>query len=134
MIISGNVFSDNRGKLFFNNTLDLSEVKRMYIIENSNIDIVRAWQAHKIEKRWFVAVEGEFEIKLVQVDNFEDPSDDLQIQSYQLNANFMDCLCVEPGFATSIRAKTSNAKLAVFSDYLLGEVVDYYKFDSGKWK
>lgn len=134
MIISGNVFSDNRGKLFYNNDLDLSEVKRMYIIENSSIDIIRAWQAHKIEKRWFVAVEGEFEIKLVQVDDFENTSDDLQIQSYQLNANLMDCLYVEPGFATSIQSKTSNAKLAVFSDYLLGEVVDDYKFDSGKWK
>ena len=36
--IIGSFFSGERGKLSFNNDLDLSEIKRMYVIENSDLD------------------------------------------------------------------------------------------------
>jgi len=134
MHFSGNKFEDNRGKLLFNNDLNLSEVKRMYIIENSNTSIIRAWQAHRIEKRWFVAVDGDFEIKVVEVDDFINPSDKLIVKKYILKAETMDCLIVKPGFATSIQSISNKSKLLVFSDYLLGEVNDEYKFDLNKWK
>lgn len=134
MLIKGNKFVDERGKLFYNNDFNLSEAKRMYILENQDISIIRAWQAHKIEKRWFVAVDGQFEIKLVKIDDFENPSDNLEIVSYKLNSETMDCLCIQPGYATSIQSLSDQAKLVVFSNYMLGEVNDDYKFDSQKWK
>lgn len=129
----GNLFTDERGCLLFNNSLDLSEVKRMYTIENKDIDIIRAWQAHKIEKRWFVAINGLFEIKMIKIDCFENPSDDVVIKSFILNSKSMDCLIVEAGFASSIQAIESNSKLLVFSNYRFGEVNDDYKFNPQKW-
>ena len=66
--IIGSFFSGERGKLSFNNDLDLSEIKRMYVIENSDLAVQRAWQGHQIEKRWFVAVKGKFLVKLVKID------------------------------------------------------------------
>ncbi|WP_300672944.1 WxcM-like domain-containing protein [Soonwooa sp.] len=134
MLIQGNEFIDHRGKLRFNNDLDLSEVKRMYVIENQDTNVVRAWQAHKIEKRWFVAVEGQFEIKLIELDDFNSPSDNLEVVKFTLKAETMDCLCIQPGYATSIHALCDNAKLVVFANYRLGEIDDNYKFDSQKWR
>lgn len=134
MLVRGNKFVDQRGKLFFNNNLDLSEVKRMYVLENEGTSIIRAWQAHKVEKRWFVVIDGIFEIKIVKIDDFENPSEDLKVENFVLSAETMDCLYIQPGYATSIQALSDNAKLAVFSNYMLGEINDDYKFDSQKWK
>lgn len=133
-LIQGGKFVDQRGKLLYNNGLNLGEVKRMYVVENEDTNLVRAWQAHKVEKRWFVAIDGIFEIKLVEIDDFENPSENLKLEKFVLSAETMDCLYIQPGYATSIQALSDNAKLAVFSNYMLGEINDDYKFDSQKWK
>lgn len=132
--LKGNFFQDNRGCVSFNNTLNLALTKRMYVIENADIDICRAWQGHQIEKRWFVAVNGTFEIRIVKIDDFENPSDDLEPQSFILKGKSMDSLFIEAGFASSIQAIELNSKLVVFSDHHLDEIKDDYKFDSQKWK
>jgi hypothetical protein len=40
----------------------------MYFIENISLNVIRAWQGHRIEKRWFIAVKGEFKIGVVKID------------------------------------------------------------------
>ena len=76
-IINGSSLTDIRGSIYFNNSFDTSEIKRMYIIENFSINVSRGWQGHKIEQRWFSAVEGEFELNLIEVDDWKTPSKDL---------------------------------------------------------
>lgn len=132
--IIGNTFVDERGTLSFNNELDLSEVKRMYFIENADLSIQRAWQGHQIEKRWFVAVLGKFLIKLVKIDNFECPSDDLEVLSFELDSKTLDTLKVEAGYASSIQALATDSKLMVYSNYKMGEVLDNYKYNPTQWK
>lgn len=132
--IIGNTFADERGSLSFNNELDLSEVKRMYLIENTDLSIQRAWQGHKIEKRWFVAVSGKYLIKLVKIDDFECPSDDLEVLSFELDSKTLDALSVEAGYASSIQALEIDSILLVYSNYKMGEVLDNYKYNSTKWK
>lgn len=133
-ILQGGSYEDERGVIIFNNSLDLTPTKIMYIIENKDTDICRAWQGHKIESRWFVVAQGTFEIRLVKIDDFENPSDDLEVQSFIINGSSMDSLFVEKGYASSIQALKPKSRLVVFSDYQLGEVKDDYKFDSQKWK
>lgn len=133
-LIQGGEFVDQRGKLLYNNELNLGDAKRMYIVENNDTNIVRAWQAHKVEKRWFVAIDGISEIRLVKIDDFENPSENLKVENFVLSAETLDCLYIQPGYATSIQALSDNAKLAVFSNFMLGEINDDYKFDSQKWK
>ncbi len=65
---------DARGILSYNNDFDLTPVKRMYVIENQDTQVVRAWQGHKKEQRWFTAVKGSFKIELIAIDNWEKPS------------------------------------------------------------
>lgn len=132
--ITGNSHSDDRGKLLFSNHLDLSAVKRMYVIENKSTEIERAWQGHKVESRWFTAISGSFQIKLIKIDDFEFPSENLIAEIYFLNSESLDSLIIEPGFASSIQALEDNSKLLVFSDFQKDEINDNYKFDPNKWK
>ncbi|MGK6342941.1 WxcM-like domain-containing protein [Chryseobacterium sp. DT-3] len=132
-LIKGEAFSDNRGSLFYNNQLDFSEIKKIYIIENLDISIIRAWQGHKIEQRWFLAAGGSFEIKTVEIDDWENPSHDLSIKIFQLKSSEFSLLKVPPGFATSIQALEENSKLLVMSDYKQDEVEDNYKFNQNTW-
>jgi hypothetical protein len=131
---TGSIFSDERGSVSFDNGLDLSEVKRMYLIENKDISIQRAWQAHKVEKRWFVAVKGKFLVKIVKVDDFNNPSDNLKVSSFELDSNKMDSLLIDAGYATSIQSLETDSKLLVFSNYKMGDVDDNIKFPQTKWQ
>ena len=130
-IIQGNSHSDDRGVLYYNNSFDASAVKRIYFIENRDTDFVRAWQGHKIEQRWFSAANGSFEIKLVEVDNWEKPSVNLRQLVFTISSEKLDVLHIPAGFISSIRAITDNAKLLVMADYLLGEIKDEYRYDAG---
>ena len=128
-IIKGNSYSDSRGTLIYNNLFDASEIKRMYIIQNSSTEVFRGWQGHKIEQRWFSSVQGEFEIHLIEVDNWEIPSKDLQSIKYNLDSDKMNVLHVPPGFVSSIRSKESASKLLAMSNYGIEEIKDEYRYD-----
>ena len=66
-IIEGAVYSGYRGNLSYNNSFNLSEIKRIYCIENTQTDFIRGWTGHKIEQRWFTPVWGSFKIRLIQL-------------------------------------------------------------------
>jgi dTDP-4-dehydrorhamnose 3,5-epimerase-like enzyme len=133
-IFEGKVHTDLRGSLFYNNDFDASEVKRMYLIENTDTNVIRAWQGHKIEQRWFSAVHGSFEIKLIEVDNWGHPSKNSLPHLFILKANQLDVVHVPRGYISSIQALETDSKLLVMADYLLGEVKDEYRFDPDYFK
>ncbi|TYC08809.1 sugar epimerase [Bizionia gelidisalsuginis] len=128
-LITGNRHTDSRGNLTFNNDFDASPIKRLYTIENKTTDYIRAWQGHKIESRWFSAIKGSFEIKLIQIDNWENPNKNAEICSTTLNDKSLDTLCVPKGYINSIQALEENSKLLVMSDYGFDEIKDEYRFD-----
>jgi dTDP-4-dehydrorhamnose 3,5-epimerase-like enzyme len=133
-IIKGNSFSDERGNIIFNNDFNVVEVKRIYFIENHSIDFIRGWQGHQIEQRWFMCVKGAFEIKVIKIDNWENPSKDLQAFVYQINSTNSDVLHVPKGHITSIKAIEDESKLMAMSDYLLGDIKDEYRLDNNYFK
>ena len=93
-IISGNSQTDTRGTLFYNNDFDASQIKRVYVIENATTDIIRAWQGHKIEQRWFSAIKGLFKIRLIKIDNWENPTKNLEMLTVKVNADTLEVLHV----------------------------------------
>ena len=133
-IIKGNSHTDDRGTILFNNDFKATEVKRIYFIENKDTEFVRAWQGHKIEQRWFSAVQGSFEIKLIEVDDWESPSKNSLVHSFVLNANQLDILHVPLGYISSIQALEHSSKLLVMADYLIGEVKDEYRYEADYFK
>lgn len=127
-IINGGKLTDLRGKIFFNNNFDASNIKRIYIIQN-NLGIKRGWQGHKIEQRWFLAIEGFFTIQLIKIDNWKNPKKNLNRLTYKIKSDNLDCLHVPPGYASCIISNNYSHKLLVCSDYNLNEIEDDYKFE-----
>ena len=130
VVINGGSYSDNRGDVTYNNDFDMSSIKRVYSIQNVNTSFVRAWQGHAIERRWFSVVKGSFEIKLIKIDNWENPTKSLEVFSRIINDENFDVLCVPGGYVSSIKALEENSKLLLMSDYRLGDIEDEYRFDS----
>lgn len=128
MILNGKKHEDERGIITYNNDFDASEIKRIYTIVNHSVDFIRGWQGHKIEQRWFACMKGEFEISVIEIDNFENPSEDLMIYKYILEDKELTYLHIPAGCITAIQAKTEGSKLLVLSDYALGEIQDEYRF------
>ncbi len=58
--IKGGRHIDERGTLTFFNNFDMSPVKRFYVIDHPDTTIVRAWQGHKVEQKWFYVVCRQF--------------------------------------------------------------------------
>jgi len=129
-LIIGNHFSDKRGVLTFNNNFDIQNVKRVYFIENSDIDLIRGWQGHRIEQRWFSVVLGSFEITLIAVDNWEKPNSNLPKEKFIINSLNFQVLHIPSGYITSIQALDKNSKLMAMSDYSIGEIQDEYRYSS----
>ena len=127
-ITKGNSHTDSRGTLFFNNDFDASVIKRFYIIENQSVDFIRAWQGHKIEQRWFSAINGSFLIKIIEPNHWENPSGIKTSFDFVLKKNTLDFLHIPAGYLTSIKALEEGSQLLVLADYALGEIKDEYKF------
>lgn len=127
-LMTGAKHVDERGTLLYNNDFDLNQVKRMYFIENQDTQVVRAWQGHKTEQRWFTAVKGSFKIELIAIDNWKKPSRTLEKSSFMLNAEKLNVLHIPPGYVSSIQSLEAASKLLVMADYLLGEHQDDYRF------
>jgi dTDP-4-dehydrorhamnose 3,5-epimerase-like enzyme len=128
-IICGGKHSDTRGKLMYNNDFDMTSIKRMYIIENQSTKIIRAWQGHQIEQRWFLALKGAFKIELIAIDNWSKPSKDLQRLSFTLSDNTLHILHIPSGYVSSIQSLEEGSQLQVMADYWLNELQDDFRFD-----
>lgn len=127
-LVIGNHHADSRGLLTFNNDFDASDVKRIYFIENCDTSFIRAWQGHREERRWFTVVCGSFEIKLILIDDWKNPSPNLQQEVFVLTSENLVILPIPKGYVSSIKALEDKSKLMVMADYLKGEIHDEYRF------
>lgn len=134
MILEGKKHEDERGIITFNNEFDASEIKRIYTIENHSTEFIRGWQGHKIEQRWFACIKGEFEISVIQIDDFTQPSKDLMITKYRLDCETLTYLHIPAGFITTIQTKKTGSKLLILADYALNQIQDEYRFSLDYFK
>ena len=67
MLFSGNFKSDFRGKVYFNNNIVLSKIKRFYIVENKRAKFIRAWHGHKYEAKFIICLRGRARISAVKI-------------------------------------------------------------------
>ena len=124
---------DHRGYVEFYNELKLDYYKRFYIVSNPIERTVRAWHGHKIEEKLIKVLNGEFLICLVKVDNWDQPSKNLEILEYKLNEN-SGLLYVPSGYANGAINLNSDSKVMYFSSLVLEDSInDDYRFDSKYW-
>jgi hypothetical protein len=127
-LIHGSCFKDSRGHLYYNNDFDFNKIKRIYFIENSRLDEKRGWQGHRIEQRWYSAVQGSFKIQLILVDKWDKPSLNLPILEYTIESQTLDILHIPPGFISSIQSLEQKSKLIVLADYYFREINDEFRY------
>ncbi len=133
-IIPGGQFKDDRGTVCFINDFDMTPIRRTYVIHHPNIEIIRAWQGHKLEQKWFYSVVGSFLINVIQIDDWEDPSIDLVVTSHYLESRNPSVLYVPGGHVTGIKALTADSSLIVFSNMFVKESKDDdFRFDKNNW-
>lgn len=134
-LISGNSHSDHRGTVRFVNDFNFDGVKRFYAISHPDTDIIRAWQAHKLETKYFYVTKGSFLINWIKIDDWNQPAKDLKVNPYILSDQKSEILKVEPGHANGLRALEPDSTLLVFSDMLLEDSKgDDYRFDVNYWQ
>ena len=134
LITKGGTFTDNRGTMRFVNAFDFPDVKRFYFIKHPDTTVVRAWQGHQFEKKYFYPIAGSFIVAWVKIDDFENPSEDLVPEVHLLSADNSELLMIPKGYANGIKALEPNSELMIFSDLGVEESVkEKIRFPSDKW-
>lgn len=134
-IIQGDNFSDHRGTISFVNDFSFKDIERFYIISNSDENPIRAWQGHKLDAKNFYCINGSFKIHFVKIDNWEDPSKDLHIETIILSALESKIVHIPAGYANAIESLQTGSKLITFSTLALANAnEEYVRFSSDYWK
>lgn len=133
-LIQGASFHDDRGGLNFFNEFDMSKIVRLYEISPNDTNTIRGWQGHKAEKKWFYCNSGSFIVNIIQVDNFDSPSEELIAKRFVLESLKPAVLEISGGYATGFKAKEVDSKLLVFSNFSLeASKEDDFRYDVDKW-
>jgi dTDP-4-dehydrorhamnose 3,5-epimerase-like enzyme len=133
-LIQGGEFNDARGKLIFFNDFDMKDVRRFYVIEHPDSSIIRAWQGHKKEEKWFYVMKGSFKVVLVKPDDWDNPSPDLEPAEFILKATANQVLYIPGNFANGLKALEPESRIMVFSSFTVEESSkDNFRFDKGMW-
>ena len=135
MIVQGHIHRDQRGSVRFVNDFSFEGVKRFYVIDHPDMDVIRAWQGHKTETKHFFVAKGVFLFNWITIDNWKQPSGGLEIQSKTLTDRKCEILIIPPGHVNGFKALEPDSTLVVFSDKTLQESKeDDFRFPIDYWK
>jgi dTDP-4-dehydrorhamnose 3,5-epimerase-like enzyme len=115
-LIPAGASSDDRGRVYFANDFDLSQCRRMYIVENFATGTVRAWHAHRHERKWVLALTGAALACCVPIDDWDSPSTDATVSRFTLDADHPALLAIPAGYANGAMALLPQTKLLYLSD------------------
>jgi dTDP-4-dehydrorhamnose 3,5-epimerase len=133
-IIQGGNFSDHRGTISYVNDFSFKDIERFYIISNSEENPIRAWQGHKLDAKNFYCLSGSFKVHYVKVDNWENPSKDLTIETVFVSESDSKVIHIPAGYANAIESLENNSKLISFSTLPLSNVSeDDVRYDPTYW-
>jgi dTDP-4-dehydrorhamnose 3,5-epimerase-like enzyme len=134
-IIQGGNFSDHRGTISYVNDFSFKDIERFYIISNTDENPIRAWQGHKLDAKNFYCLKGSFKIHFVKIDNWENPSKDLTVETVIVSEFESKIVYIPEGYANAIESLEIDSKLISFSTLALSNVSeDDVRFDSNYWK
>jgi dTDP-4-dehydrorhamnose 3,5-epimerase-like enzyme len=133
-LVRGGLSVDDRGEVGFVNDFDFADVKRFYTVSNHRQGFVRAWHAHRNEAKYVLAVSGACLVCCVEVDDWERPSPELEVQRFVLSERQPAVLRVPAGYANGFMTLTADAKLMYFSTATLEDSLgDDVRFPARHW-
>lgn len=133
-LLEGGIYTDERGELSYVNDFDLENVKRVYVIKHPDKKIVRAWQGHQQEHKYFKCLKGSFVLAWKKIDDFSNPTDNNAPNFTILKKEENKVLSIPPGYANGLKALEDDSEIMVFSDHYLNESLDdKIRFDKKLW-
>ena len=92
-------------------------------------------KAIKLKVDGFFCVKGSFEVKLVEIDDWDNPSDILEPKVYILEEKKPQVLYIPNGYVNGFSSLEKSSKLMILSNFNLGENNnDDVRFESNKWQ
>ncbi|MBZ0243544.1 MAG: dTDP-4-dehydrorhamnose 3,5-epimerase [Bacteroidales bacterium] len=113
-IIPGASYTDHRGTISFVNDFKFEGVTRFYTIHHPSTDIIRAWQGHTHESKYYYPAKGTWLIAWVKMD-FSIPEDQWQAEHITLKASDDKMLFLPPGYANGFKALETDSIITGFS-------------------
>lgn len=133
--ITGGVHKDNRGILRYANDFDMTAIRRMYHIVHDDLSVIRAWQGHEKESKWFYCTAGEWMFNFIKISNWMEPAKQVEKEKMILSSVESKVIFVPGGYATGFRALSESSSLVVYSDVSVEESNnDDFRFDLEYWK
>jgi dTDP-4-dehydrorhamnose 3,5-epimerase-like enzyme len=124
MHVKGNLVVDDRGAVGFVNDFDLEAVRRFYTVTNHSAGFVRAWHAHRNERKFVTVVQGTALVCCVRVDDWEHPSPNVPVERFVLSALTPSVLAIPAGFANGFMSLAEDTTVLFFSSSTLEDSVD----------
>jgi len=115
-IIIGNYHKDKRGKISFVNDFALDRIKRFYVIENQNKDVIRAWQGHMNESKYFYVTQGSYKIVILKPQKLNNVDKALKPEIFILQSSNPMILRIPKSYINGLQSMSDNSMLIVFSD------------------
>ena len=119
--IQGGIYTDERGVLRFVNDFLMNDVIRFYIIRHNNTEFIRAWQAHKKEKKYFYVLRGRFVVAYLKLNDFEQPDKYKKAEYTVLSDTENKVLSIPEGYANGLKAVEPESEIMVFSNLTVEE-------------
>ena len=131
-IIPGASHTDHRGTISFINDFKFEGVNRFYTIHHPDTDIVRAWQGHTTESKYYYPVKGSWVIAWVKMD-FHKPEKEWETDFVKLNADDNKIIFLPPGYANGFKALEKDSIIIGFSAPGEIEESEILRWDSYRW-
>lgn len=130
-IINGGSHTDQRGTIAFVNDFHFEGVDRFYTIHHPTTTIIRAWQGHVQESKYYYPIKGSWLIAWVKMD-FTLPEAEWKAEHIILKAADNKMIFLPPGYANGFRALEPDSIITGFS--VPGkEEEKLLRWESGKW-
>tara|TARA_Y100000588_G_C13795468_1_gene728531 strand:+ start:222 stop:680 length:459 start_codon:yes stop_codon:yes gene_type:complete len=122
--ISGDSAVDDRGKLNFCNDFDMKAVRRFYTVSNHSAQFIRAWHGHEYEAKFVYVASGAAMLAAVKIDNWKEPSKNLEISKFFLSEEKPGVLHIPSGYAHGSMTLKSRTQIVFFSTSTLTDSID----------
>jgi dTDP-4-dehydrorhamnose 3,5-epimerase len=120
-LLRGGRSIDDRGEVGFVNGFGFEGVRRFYTVSNHREGFVRAWHGHRHEEKYVFAASGTALVCCVEIDDWENPSPELEPWRFVLSGASPSVLRVPSGYVNGFMTLTPDAKLIFFSTSTLDE-------------
>ncbi len=120
--------------MIFANEFNFQGVKRFYVIENADLDVIRAFHGHLKEEKYVFVISGKALVVAVEIDDPVKPDKNKEVWSLILSADKPEILHIPAGYANGLKSLGENTKIIFFSTASLEDSQkDDYRFPWDYW-